>query len=97
MPDEICTLTRKVNDLIAHLEHHHTRTEVLISLCENLRLLVLDSIRKNEESSRYITEDSLANVVRKLVIVNKFVKNEEKRLRTYNFLFNWVKRWLKLE
>ena len=96
MPDPTCNLTRKVNDLIALLEHHHTRTEYLITQSESLRQLILDNTRKQEEQSLYITETALAEVVRKLVITNKFVKSEQKRLKVIRFLFDWGRKWLKL-
>ena len=96
MPNEICTLTRKVNDLIAHFEHHHTRTELLLAQSESIRLLLLDAIRKSEEQSHYITEQSLASVAQKLATVNAYVKTEQKRLRIHNFILDWVQKWLNL-
>jgi NADH:ubiquinone oxidoreductase subunit E len=96
MPNEICDLTRKVNDLVAHFEQHHARTEHLIAQSENIRVLLLDAIRKSEEQSRYITEQSLANVAHKLATVNTYVRTEQKRLRLQNFLLDWAQRWLHL-
>ena len=96
MPDEICTLTRKVNDLIAHFEQHHARTELLIAQSESIRVLLLDAIRKSEEQSQYITEQSLANVAQKLATVNAYVKTEQKRLRVQNFILDWAQKWLNL-
>ena len=96
MPDEICNLTRKVNDLIAHFEQHHARTEQLIAQSESIRVLLLDAIRKSEEQSAYITEKALSDVVLKLASVNAFVKAEQKRLRIQNFILEWIQKWLPL-
>ena len=59
-------------------------------------MLMQDAIRKSDEQSHYITERALAEVVQKLTVVNKFVKEETSRLKVHRFLYKWITKWLNL-